>query len=71
VLLIRVKFLPVKDINSKIDFVYGPEASHLVLVHLPDVVVLDGKDNESIRVFFEERFRKSSLRLRVARLADL
>lgn len=71
VLLVVVKFLPVEDVNSKVDLVYGPEAGHLILVHFPDVGVLDGQDNEPVRVIFEKRLRKSSLSLRVAALRVL
>ena len=52
VLLVRFKGSPVLFILSKINFVDGPKASHLVFVHLPDIVVLDGQDNESVGVLF-------------------
>ena len=40
--LIVIKLLPVLEVLSKIDFFSGPEAGHLVFVHLPDVVISDG-----------------------------
>ena len=49
-----LKLGPVLWVGAKIDFVDGPEASHLVLVHLPHVVVLDGKDDESVGVVLEK-----------------
>jgi hypothetical protein len=47
---------------AQIDLVNGPEASHLVLVHLPDVLVLDGEDHEAIGVLFEEGLWEGLLR---------
>ena len=37
VLFISVEVLPVFEIFSLIDFFCGPEASHLLFVHLPDI----------------------------------
>jgi hypothetical protein len=56
VLLISRKLLPVLRILAEVNFVNGPEASHLILVHLPDVFVNDGQDDEAIRVFLKQRF---------------
>jgi hypothetical protein len=41
VALIFGEFLPVLGILAQINLVYGPEAGHLVFVHLPDVLVHD------------------------------
>jgi len=42
VLLIFLQLLPVLFVLAQVDLVDSPEARHLVLVHLPNVVVLDG-----------------------------
>lgn len=39
VLLVSVEFLPVLLVLTEINFIDGPEASHLVFVHLPDVLI--------------------------------
>ena len=43
VLLVIIQLFPVLNVLGKIDFFSGPESSLLVLVHLPDVVILDGE----------------------------
>ena len=45
---------PVLAVRFQVNLVNGPEAGHLVLVHLPHVRVLNRQNNEAIRVFFEE-----------------
>jgi hypothetical protein len=54
---------PVFSVLSKIDFFSGPEGSHLILVHFPDVIIFDWKDNKSIGVIFEEWFWQWALGL--------
>lgn len=63
------EFLPVVLVLGEVKFSYIPEAGHLILVHLPDVVVLYGEDHESMGILHEERLRKLSLRLSGLRLA--
>lgn len=41
VLLVFLEFGPVPDVLAEIDLVNCPETGHLVLVHLPDVLILD------------------------------
>lgn len=41
VLLVIIKLLPVLNVLGKINFFSCPESSLLVLVHFPDVVILD------------------------------
>ena len=55
VLLVTSEFLPIFGVLAKIDLVNGPEASHLIFVHLPDVLVLDGQDHEAIGVILKKR----------------
>lgn len=43
VLLVIIQLFPVLNVLGKIDFFSGPESSFLVLVHFPDVVILDGE----------------------------
>lgn len=42
VLLISRQRLPVLRVLAEVNFVNGPEAGHLILVHLPNVFVDDG-----------------------------
>ena len=53
-LFVLFKRRPVLRVLAKVNLVDCPEASHLVLVHLPDVVVLDRKNNEAVRVLLEK-----------------
>jgi hypothetical protein len=69
VLLICTELEPVLDVLAEINLVDGPEAGHLVFVHLPNVLVLDRQDHKSVRVFFQQRFRQRCLR--VLRLAHI
>ena len=69
--LIIFQLGPVFWILTKVDFIDSPEASHLVLVHLPDVVVLNRQNYEAIGVLFEEGFGKDLLGLSATDAADL
>ena len=70
--LVLLEFIaPVLLVLLEVDLVDGPEAGHLVLVHLPDVMVLNGKDNEAIGVFFKQGFREDLLGLSTIDMADL
>jgi len=62
-LFIRGKPLPVFHVLAEVDLVNGPETSHLVLIHLPNVFVLDRKDDEAIGVFFKQGLWHVSLRV--------
>lgn len=66
-LLIFVEFFPMLLVLRKVNFINNPEGGKSILVHLPDVVVLDGKNNKSIWVFLKKRFFLLLLRLRVLR----
>jgi len=63
VLLTLVELFPVVDILSEVNFIYGPEAGHLIFVHFPNVVVLDGQDDEPVGVLFKQGLGKASLGL--------
>jgi hypothetical protein len=54
VLLVLGELLPVLCVLTQIDFINGPETSHLIFVHLPDVFILDGEDHEPVWIFLEE-----------------
>ena len=70
--LVILQFIvPVFFVLLEVDLIDGPEASHLVLVHLPDIMVLDRKDDEAIGVLFKERFRQDLLGLSAIDDADL
>jgi hypothetical protein len=51
-LLIGSESLPILHVLAEVDLVDGPKASHLVFIHLPNIFVLDGKNDEAIGVFF-------------------
>lgn len=55
VLLVLGELLPIFCVLAEVDFVNSPETSHLVFIHLPDVLILDRKDNKAVRVFLQER----------------
>ena len=63
VLLTLVELVPVFQILTQIDFLGGPEASHLILVHLPDVVVVDWKDHEPVGVLIQDGLWQLALSL--------
>ncbi len=65
VLLVVGQLLPVLDILSEVDFFGGPEGGLLVLVHLPDVVVLNGEEDEAVRVLLKKGLGEGSLCLAV------
>lgn len=54
VLLTFIKLCPVLQILTEVNFFGGPKASHLVLVHLPNVVVVDWKDHEPVGVLVKD-----------------
>ena len=64
VLLTFIELVPVFQILTEINFLSGPEASHLILVHLPDVVVLDGQDHEAVWILLEQGLAFSLMSLR-------
>jgi hypothetical protein len=63
VLLVVIQLFPVFNVLGKIDFFSGPESSFLVLVHFPDVVILDREQHKAVGVLLQKRLRKRSLSL--------
>jgi len=61
VLLVVGELYPVSQVVGKIDFFCGPETGHLLLVHLPDIVVLDRENNEPVGVLLQEGLGKGDL----------
>ena len=53
VLLIFFEILPIFSVLTKIDFIDSPEACHLIFVHLPDIMIHDGKNDKSIWILLE------------------
>lgn len=70
-LLILLEGGPVLGVLAKVDLVNSPEAGHLVLVHLPNIVVLDGQDDEAVGVILEERLGQNLLCLGAINYTDL
>lgn len=65
------ELLPVLCVLGQIDFLWCPEACHLVFIHFPDVVVSDRQDHKSVRVLFEKGFGKRALGLGVVAVLRL
>jgi hypothetical protein len=63
VLLVLIELFPILDVLGEVNFLSGPESSLLVLVHLPDVAVLDGEEDKAVGVLFKERLFKRALSL--------
>jgi hypothetical protein len=53
-----VEAFPVGQVGREVNFFGGPEAGFGLLVHLPDVVVLDGEEHEAVLVLRQEGFFK-------------
>ena len=66
VLFVVSQLFPIFHVLSKINLFCGPEGSFLILVHLPDVVVLNREHDESVGVLLEEWFWEETLGLCVA-----
>ena len=70
-LVILELLVPVFLVLLEVDLIDGPEAGHLVLVHFPDVMVLDRKDNEAVGILFKQGLREHLLSLSTIDAADL
>jgi len=55
-LVIVQSVVPVVKILGEINFLSSPERCFCLLVHLPDLMVLNWEENESIWIFLEKRF---------------
>jgi len=64
-LFIFVKLLPVFGINGEINLIHGPEACHLILVHLPNIMVMNRQDDKTVGVFLKKWLWERSLSLSV------
>lgn len=53
-LLITAKFLPIFEILIEVDFLSSPETGQMLLVHVPDVIILDREEDEAVRVVFKQ-----------------
>jgi len=52
---------PVFRILAQVNLINGPKGGHLIFIHFPNVLVLDGKDDEAVWVFFQQRLWKDPL----------
>ena len=50
VLFCRRESIPVRSVGRKVNFFSGPEGSFGLLVHPPDVFVLDGEEDETMGI---------------------
>ena len=50
----RRESIPIRSIVCKVNFFSGPEGSFGPLVHPPDVVVLDGEEDETMGICLEK-----------------
>lgn len=55
VLFVLCQFFPVFGVLAEIDFINSPETSHLVFVHFPYVLVLDGQNDKAVGILLEQR----------------
>lgn len=53
-LLVSCELGPILEILLQIDFFSGPESSHLLLVHPPDVSILDRQNHEAVWVLLQQ-----------------
>ena len=67
-LLTLVEFFPVFLILSEVDLLSSPKGRLLILVHLPDIMILNREQHEAIWVLFKQGLRKRSLSLGVLRV---
>lgn len=54
-LFVLLEALPVLHVCSQINLINSPEACHLILVHFPDVGILDRQEDEAVRVVLKQR----------------
>lgn len=54
VLFVSIELDPILHVFGKIKLLGSPEHRHMILVHLPQICVLNGEDDEAIRVLLEE-----------------
>ena len=54
-LFVVCQLLPVLNVLGKVDFFSGPESCLLVLVHLPNVIVLNGEEHKAVGVLLKKR----------------
>ena len=56
----RRESVPVYSIAQEVNFFSSPKGGFSLLVHPPDVVVLDGEEDNAMRVCLEEQLRSES-----------
>ena len=66
VTLIVRELLPVLHILAEVNLLRSPEDRHMLLVLRPEILVLNGEDDEPIRILLEERLREQRRILRRA-----
>jgi len=49
--------IPVCGVILKVNLLGGPERGFGLLIHTPDIIVLDGKEDKTVRVCSEKWFR--------------
>jgi hypothetical protein len=53
VLLCCQESVPICGVSGEVNFLGSPEGCLGLLVHPPDVIVLDGKEDKAVRVYLE------------------
>jgi hypothetical protein len=48
--------IPIRGIGREVDLLGGPERCFGLLVHPPNIVVVDGKEDKAMRVCWEQWF---------------
>jgi hypothetical protein len=67
-LLTLVEFFPVFLVLSEVDLLSSPKGRLLILVHLPDIMILNREQHEPIGVLLKQGLRQRSLSLGVLRV---
>ncbi len=56
VLFIGIELGPIDEVGTEIDLFGGPETGLGFLIHLPDIIILDGEKHETIVRFLQDLF---------------
>ncbi len=59
-LLRQQESVPIYGIGREVNYLGGPKGCFSLLVHLPDVVVLNGEENKVMGICLEEWFRSKA-----------
>ena len=58
VLLHQQESVPIRGVSREVDLLGSPKRCFGLLVHPPDVIVLDGEEDKTIGICLEEQFER-------------